>query len=318
MRTAGCHPEAPAPGQEQNLPVRWLSPCPRLIPALTTPLGCPLAGFPVTAPHPPEAGLRAPRVRAPLLGRFSLGATLSPPLPSRFPHINNSKCERKGPGPAWAEGGLRLAARSPAPSRSLGPRRAGINGILFYFSLSRGRCSAHAGGGRPPGGGGAGGGRKVSQVRAPDPSPHTKAAPLPRRRRGRGAGVLGAAGGGRGRTHPLGGIVLLHHSGWARARARGEGAGWRSCPRRRRRRSSLPLPDSPLLCSSGYTKGRPPSHSHTHARPLPAPRRPPSRRPRGPGPRAPPPPAPRPGALWAARPAPRGSIRRPADVASSE
>lgn len=55
---------------------------------------------------------------------------------------------------------------------------------------------------------------------------------------------------------------------------------------RRRRRSSLPLPDSPLLCSSGYTKGRPPSRSHTHARLLPAPRRPPSRRPRGPVPRA--------------------------------
>lgn len=188
-------------------------------------------------PKPPEAGLRAPRVRSPLLGRFSLWATLPPPQhappPSRFPHINNSKCERRGRrGPAWAEGGLRLAARSPAPSRSLGPRGAGKNGILFYFSLSRGRSRAYAGSGRAQGRGC--GGRAQSE---PSPSPRPKSAHKspPARRRSRGAGVLGAAVGGR--THPLGGIVLLHHSGWARAP--GEGAGWRSCP--------PPPPPPPLL-----------------------------------------------------------------------
>lgn len=68
-----------------------------------------------------------------------------------------------------------------------------------------------------------------------------------------------------------------------------------------------------LLCSSGYTKGRPPRRSHTRARWLPAPRRPPSRRPRGPVPRAPARPAPPllgPRVLWVAGPAPRDSIQR--------
>lgn len=70
------------------------------------------------------------------------------------------------------------------------------------------------------------------------------------------------------------------------------GGGWRRSPRRRRRRSALPLPGAPLLCSSGYTRGRPPSPSHTRppaprpsAPSIPAPRRPlprPGRRPAAP------------------------------------
>lgn len=227
------------------------------------PPSAPLSAFPVTAP--PEAGLRAPSFRAPLLGRLSLRATLSPaaalPLP---PHAQLQAREARAgrPGRRGSPAGRQGPPSPPAASVPAAPGFAALYFISHCLGAAAARTQAAAG--RP------GRGRRGRAESEPSPSPRPRSAHKSPRRRAR-----------------------AHSPSWWNCSSSsfrvgagaGEGAGWRSCPRRRR--SSLPLPDSPLLCSSGYTKGRPPSHSHTHARPLPAPRRPPSRRPRGPGPARP-------------------------------
>jgi WAS/WASL-interacting protein len=140
-----------------------------------------------------------------------------------------------------------------------------------------------------------------------------------------------------GRTHPLSGIVLLHHSRRARARARGAGptgrpawgprplrrggafpaGGWRRCrapprsslapARPPSRARTLPLFVAPVTLKAGLPHTRSRTHTHARSPPLGAP---PCRRPRGPGPRARPrrPPA-RPGA---AAPPSRRAVGGPA------
>lgn len=171
------------------------------------------------------------------------------------------------------------------------------------------------------------------------PRPPTRPPAAPTGLGSSGHKVSGGHGAG-GRTHPLGGIVLLHHSGRAGGRGR-RGAAPRRGPRPLRGGScpgggcgeapgaaaaappSLPLPFfvAPVTLKAGLPRAR----THTHARSPPlgalhpgahaarAPESSPAARPPGPAR-----PLPRPGALWAAQPAPRSSIHPPADVASSE
>lgn len=215
--------------------------------------------------------------------------------------------------------------RPPLPQPG-SPRR--ISGILFYFSLSARPCRARRRRGGEAGvaqklsqltAPSASQRTKAPARAAPGPG-------APRARRGRG----GRRRGGSRRTprrpqprragaarHKVGGGrgAAAHSPSWRNCSSSscrvGAGAGAGEVPRggpaagapSEGRATEMPpapppppllppSPHSPLLCSSGYTKGRPPSHSHTHARPLPAPRRPPSRRPRGRAPSAPPPPGP--------------------------
>lgn len=126
--------------------------------------------------RPAAAGVWETRVRSPLLQSLSLQGTRFPIAP--LPLLPNKQLElpvegvRAGLEP---RGGLRVSAEPPAPSPSLPPRRAGINGILFYFSLSSRRCRARCR--RPPAARGRGGRGSVrnSAKLTPSPSKQTKA-----------------------------------------------------------------------------------------------------------------------------------------------
>lgn len=219
---------------------------------------------------------------------------------------------------------------------------APINGVLFNFSLSprRRRRRARAPCSRPQGTR-AGVGRlasdtptQVNKQKPPPPgAPGGRGARAPR---GRGPGSWGRRRAGAHAERaaarsphgpgspelqvgpgPAGALTLLEELFFfiipgVRARGLGPGAssrgGWRRCPRRRRR-SALPPPGglasfvAPVTLGAGL-----PARSHTRARPLPAPRRPPSRRPRGPGPRAPARPRRSPGPARGGRPGPRPAV----------
>lgn len=234
----------------------------------------PRGGFRVSAgPPAPSPGLppRGARING-ILFYFSLSSRRCRARRQQPPAARGGGCRGSGRNSAKLTPSPSKQTKAPAGASSWGQARRGRG----PGDWRPGRAGRGAGTGRPqlatrlpaaPTGPGSSG-HKVSSGRAHSPSwwncSSSSFRAVGRARAPRGGPASGAEAASRGLL-PRGRV--------------------RRGPRRRRR-SSLPLPDSPLLCSSGYTKGRPPSRSHTHARPLPAPRRPPSRRPRGPGPRA--------------------------------